>query len=278
MMKLRVIVSDDEPPARKYLRVLLQGEGDCEIVAECGDAHATIAAIRTLAPDLVFLDVQMPGQSGFDVIEAVGVAKMPYTVFVTAHDKYALPAFDRHAIDYLLKPFGADRFRQAMQRVRQQLELRHDAEWSRKVRSLLMSVPGALLPMSPDEASASSSDSGADSLGRGPVAQMAVRIGQRTVVLQTSEIEWIEAADYYAYLHRQGESFLIREALQKLESKLDPKRFLRIHRSAIVNIGHVREIRPNVSGGHDVIMKDGKSLPLGRRRKADIVRRLGGVH
>jgi two-component system LytT family response regulator len=270
--KIRIVIADDEPLARGYLRSLLADESDCEIVADCGDAEATVAAIAAHDPDLVFLDVQMPGRDGFSVIERVGSDAMPHTVFVTAHDRYAIPAFERHALDYLLKPFSEERFREALARVRQQLTLQHDAAWSRKLRGVLGSVldDSALAMPESSPAEAPASGRHVEHLERLPV-----KAGGRVVLVSAGDIDWIEAADYYVNLHCGREVHLLRETMNALEAQLDPQTFIRIHRGSIVNINRVKEIINERSGGHRVILKDGTSLTLSRRRKKDVERLLG---
>lgn len=260
---MRILICDDEPLARGYLRGLLASEPDCEIVAECNDADEAITAIEALSPDLVFLDIQMPGQSGLDVIEEIGHEHMPYTVFVTAHDRYAIPAFERQALDYLLKPFTEDRFRKAMVRVREQLELRRDAQWASKLRDVMTEAAA------PREQAPSPS--------REAVEIIPVKVGGRTVLVRTAEIEWIEAADCYVNLRKGKEQYLHREAMLSLESRLNARQFIRIHRGAIINVAFARELRGEPNGTTSVIMKDGTTLPLSRRRKKDVERMLGGI-
>lgn len=262
MSQIRIIICDDEPLARDYLRGLVSLESDCEIVAECKDVDEAITAIETLSPDLVFLDIQMPGQSGLEVIEEIGHENMPYTVFVTAHDRYAIPAFERQALDYLLKPFTAERFQRTMQRVRGQLGLRRDAQWAAKLRDVLIDSSAAA-PIAAD----------------GPreiVEIIPVRVGGRTVLVRTAEIEWIEAADCYVNLRKGKDQYLHREAMQSLEARLNARKFIRIHRGAIINIDFARELRTEPNGTTSVVMKDGSALPLSRRRKKDVERLLGG--
>lgn len=261
MSRIRVIICDDEPLARGYLRSLLAPEKDCDIVAECNDVDEAIVAIESCSPDLVFLDIQMPGQSGLEVIEEIGYEEMPYTVFVTAHDRYAIPAFERQALDYLLKPFSEERFRQTMKRVRDQLALRRDAEWAGKLREVLS-----------DRAPAQGPTTGSP---HGVLEIIPVRVGGRTVLVRTAEIEWIEAADCYVNLRRGKEQFLHREAMQSLEGRLDSRKFVRVHRGAIANIDFIRELRTDPAGATRVVLKDGTALPLSRRRKRDVERVLG---
>ncbi len=263
MNRIRIVICDDEPLALEYLRTLLESEPDCDLVAQCKDVDEAILAIETQAPDLVFLDIQMPGQSGLEIIEEIGLEDMPYTVFVTAHDRYAIPAFERQALDYLLKPFTEDRFRQTMRRMREQLTLRRDAQWAVRLRAVLVDTTP------PAEIVTAESKSIVDIIP--------VRLGGRTVLLRTSEIEWIEAADCYVNLRRGKERFLHREAMQSLEARLDPQKFIRVHRGAMINVDYARELRTEASGAVSIIMKDGTSLPLSRRRKRDVERLLGGT-
>lgn len=262
MSQIRVMICDDEPLARSYLRGLIESEPECELVAECNDVDEAIAAIESLSPDLVFLDIQMPGQSGLEVIEEIGHAEMPYTVFVTAHDRYAIPAFERQALDYLLKPFTEERFRKSMQRVRAQLLLRRDAQWAAKLRDVLV------------ETAAPVASSGAEPQETAEI--IPVRVGGRTVLVRTAEVEWIEAADCYVNLRKGKEQFLHREAMQSLESRLNQRKFIRVHRGAIINVDFAKELRLESNGTTSVIMKDGTSLPLSRRRKKDVEKLLGG--
>ncbi|MBD3298343.1 MAG: response regulator [candidate division Zixibacteria bacterium] len=271
MSDIRIIIADDEPLARGYLRSLLEPETDCEIVAECGDAQSTVDAIDEHEPDLVFLDVQMPGRDGFNVIEEVGADRMPQTIFVTAFDRYAVQAFDRHALDYLLKPFSQERFQEAMRRVRDQLALKRQADWSNRLRNVISSI------MTTDKQPAQAEQSAPSSLpGNGaPLERIPIKLGERVILLKVDEINWIEAADCYVNLHRGKDTFLLRETMSTLEERLDPARFIRIHRASIVNIDFVKEIRARAAGDYRVILHDGTSLTLSRRRKKDIEEMLG---
>jgi two-component system, LytTR family, response regulator len=263
MTPIRVMICDDEPLARSYLRGLIESEPECEIVSECKDADEAITAIESLSPDLVFLDIQMPGQSGLEVIEEIGHEHMPYTVFVTAHDRYAIPAFERQALDYLLKPFTEERFRKAMQRVRAQVSLRRDAQWAAKLRDVLVETSAQVSPTASGQM---------DSAEIIPV-----KVGGRTVLVRTVEVEWIEAADCYVNLRKGKDQYLHREAMQSLESRLNPRRFIRVHRGVIINVNFARELRMEPNGTTSVIMKDGTTLPLSRRRKKEVERLLGAV-
>ena len=215
---IRVVIVDDEPLAREGLRMLLARDPEIELVGEAAGGRAAVMAIRRLAPDLVFLDVQMPELSGFEVLAQLPSDAIPAVVFVTAYDRYALRAFEVHALDYLLKPFDDERFFDALRRAKRQLRL------SSLSPGLLSLLQGRGEP-------------------RGNGSRLAIRDGARVVFVEVEEIDWIEACDYYVQLHVGGKSYLHRESMQRLEEKLDPDRFLRIHRSAIVNRRVVKELR-----------------------------------
>ncbi|MDQ3212364.1 MAG: response regulator, partial [Acidobacteriota bacterium] len=215
--KVRVIVADDEPLARQRLLMLLALEDWVEVVAECPDGPSTRSAIETLRPDLVFLDVQMPGASGFELIEAIGAQRMPFVIFVTAFDNYALRAFDVHALDYLLKPFDKDRFRKALSRARDQLERRSSGDLE---KHLLELMHGRKPPPH-------------------PLDRFVVKASGRIFFVRPAEIEWIEAAGNYVKLHVGTDAHLFRETMNAVEARLDADVFFRIHRSHIVNIERV---------------------------------------
>jgi len=240
MTPLRVIVVDDEPLARERLRTLLDGERDVTIVAECADARSAIDAIRTHRPELVFLDVQMPEGSGFDVVEALPDAR-PAIVFVTAFDQYALDAFDVHALDYLLKPFDRERFARALDRARAHVA-RGDQSAERRLIALLEDLRAE----------------------RRGVQRIVIRERGRVFFLAVETIDWIEAAGNYARLHVGKEHHLLRETMKTLEARLDPAKFVRIHRSAIVNLERIRELQPSFHGEFTVVLEDGAQLTSSR--------------
>jgi two-component system LytT family response regulator len=251
--KVRVLVADDEPLARERLRVLLSREDWIEIVAECPDGTETIASIDKLRPDLVFLDVQMPGADGFEVIETVGPSRMPLVVFVTAFDSYALRAFDVHALDYLLKPFDRDRFQQALGRARQQLERRTNGDLERRLLELVQD----LKPSSQR------------------LERFVIKSGGRVFFVRAEEIDWIEAAGNYVKLHVGSEAHLFRETMNALETQLDSNTFFRIHRSHIVNIERIKELQPWFNGEYVVFLNDGTRLTLSRGYREKLQERIG---
>src|SRR5499427_636653 len=250
--RTRVLIADDEPLARERLRTLLQDEPGMEIVGEAGDGTSAAESIVALNPDIVFLDVQMPGADGFDVIEAVGPQRMPFVVFVTAFDRYALRAFDVHALDYLLKPFDRERFRQAVARARQQMT-RNGGEVERRLAAIMDDLRPA----------------------KQKTDRFVVKSGGRIFFVRTSEIDWIEAAGNYVKLHVGNDSHLIRETMNAVESKLSPEMFVRIHRCHIVNIEQVRELQPWFNGEYVVFLKNGTRLTLSRGYRERLQERVG---
>jgi two-component system LytT family response regulator len=252
--KIRTLVVDDESLARERVLSLLQHETDVEVVGECSDGGQAVSAIQQHAPDLVFLDVQMPGCDGFEVIRHVGPDRMPTVVFVTAYDEYALQAFEVHALDYLLKPFGKDRFQQTLRHAREALERRRAGELGRRLLAL---VHGAK-PAEPPQ-----------------VERLVVKSGGRVFFLRTDEIDWIEAAGNYVRLHLGAESHLFRETMNRMESRLDERRFARIHRSRIVNTERIKEMQPRFNGDYLVILRNGTRLTLSRGYRDRVQRKLG---
>ena len=246
----RALIVDDEPPARDSLRLLLGQSTDFAVAGECGNGEDALKAIPALQPDVLFLDVQMPGMDGFELLQQLAPAAVPALVFVTAFDQYAVQAFERHALDYLLKPFSDERFATVLNNVRARLRERAMASLSGRLRELL------------------------DQQAR--TAPLIVRDGTRTLLIPPADIIWIEAEDYCARIHLGGRSVLIREPLRILEQRLDPARFARVHRSAIANLGRIREIAPVASGDQRIVLSDGTALRVSRTHRAELVRRLRG--
>jgi two-component system LytT family response regulator len=241
-VKIRTLIVDDEPLARERVRALLAEETDVEVVGECRDGQEAVEAIRRDAPDLVFLDVQIPEVDGFGVIERVGVDKIPVIVFVTAYDQYALQAFEVHAVDYLLKPFDQDRFQKALARARQSVQLRRGGDVNERLVALLEDLKTP----------------------QGHLERLVVKSSGRLFFLRAEEIDWIESSGNYVSLHVGPESHLLRETMNGIETKLDPARFIRIHRTAIVNIDRIRELQPLFHGEYDVVLRTGTTLTLSR--------------
>ena len=264
-MTLRVVIADDEPAARATLRLLLGRAADCELVAECADGEETVAALRSLRPDLLFLDVQMPERDGFGVLAGIEPEALPAVVFVTAYDAHALRAFEVHAVDYLLKPFSDKRFEQALERARGRLRGEGLAVAARRVQELLAAVaspaPAAAGPAAAGLSVASAEEAAA---AAPPPGRLLVRSAGRTRVLRLDDVSWIEAADYYVRVHVGGGGHLLRRSLVELERELDPRRFVRVHRSAIVNLDRVVEIRPLFKGDAVVVLAGGEELRVSR--------------
>ena len=233
---IRTVIVDDEPLARAGLKALLSRDPETDVVAECGSGSEAVEMIRELRPDLLFLDVQMPGCDGFDVLAQIGAAAPKAIIFVTAYDRYAVKAFEAEALDYLLKPFDDARFIRALERAK-------------------AVVRGH----------------------KSPEKRLIVKSAGRVTILKTGEIDWIEAADYYACLHAGGRSHLLRRSLAELEEELASETFCRIHRSAIVNLERVRELRLDANGEHEVVLRDGACLRLSRSYREQLQARLKGA-
>jgi two-component system LytT family response regulator len=255
-MTLRVVIVDDEELARRGIRTRLQRFTDVEVVAECANARQAIDAIRRCTPDLVFLDVQMPGKSGFDVIEAVGWETFPYVIFVTAHDRYAIRAFEVNALDYLLKPIDDERFDLAFQRARNTLAGDRDRDLGQRLASILGGI-------------------GVNGTTPKQTDRIVVRSAGRVVFVKTSEIDWVEAAGDYVTLHVGKKSWLLRETIAEMDRKLQTMGFTRIHRSAIVNTERIGEMRPLDNGEFRLLLRDGTELKLSRSYRHQLQGLLG---
>lgn len=251
---IRVLLVDDEPLARRGLRHRLGGAAGFEVVGECGDGASAVAAIAELRPGLVFLDIQMPGLHGFDVIDEVGLERMPAVVFVTAFDRFAVRAFDVHALDYLLKPIDEERFRLALERVRRHLARPGGGEGERIAAAL--------------------GDLGRNAPGRW-AKRLAIRSAGRVKLVETREVDRFEAAGNYIEVHVGAKKHLLRETMASLAARLDPERFARVSRSAIVHLERVRELRPLASGDFLVVLRDGTEVAGSRRYREALDRLLG---
>ena len=252
-MSIRAIIVDDVELAREHIRRLLQDD-DIEIVAECENGREAIRSIRDVRPDLVFLDVQMPKIDGFDVIEAVGVESMPTVVFVTAYDEFALQAFEVNAIDYLLKPFDAERLAKTVERAKRLINGQDSAGVEAKLRKVLIDAKEEPRYLK----------------------RIPVKSSRGTVLVLTEEIDWIGSEGHYLELYLGRERHLIREKLSDLEKKLDPQNFARIHRSIIVNLNRVKSLHPLFNGDQLVILENGRELNLSRTYSEKVIKRLMG--
>jgi two-component system LytT family response regulator len=247
-MKVRTVIADDELLARERLRQLLSDQPEIELVGECTDGREAVAAIQEKSPDLIFLDIQMPELDGFAVLDAIKLEAMPVIVFVTAHDKFALRAFEVHAVDYLLKPFDRERFQSALRRALEQVKHREDPARSQAQAALLAGMPS---PARPSE-------------------RLAVKSDGRITILTTADIVWVEAAHNYVEIHEDKRSHLLRETMGGIEQKLPPEKFVRISRSVIVNVDRVKELQPTFHGEYKVTLHNGKSLTLSRRYRSKL--------
>ena len=256
MAGIRTLIVDDEPLAREGMRLLLGRVADVEIVGEAGDGPSAIEAIRALRPDLALLDVQMPGLTGFDVVDEVAGEHIPLIVFVTAYDEFALKAFDVHAFDYLVKPVHPDRLLEALARVR--LDLARGAPARERVMDV---VDTAVRGLSDARASP-----------RYP-HRFAVKDGERFVLIRAADVDWVDAAANYIRLHVRGREYLVRRTLSDMERQLDPAQFTRIHRSTIVNVARIREVRPEPQGDFTVVLGDGRTLRMSRTFRERLLHR-----
>jgi two-component system LytT family response regulator len=253
MEMIRALIVDDESLAREKIVTLLDDDAEVEIVGECADGLAAISAIESQKPDLLFLDVQMPELDGFGVIETIEAELMPVVIFVTAYDQYALRAFEVHALDYLLKPFDRERFNKALERAKHQIERERAGAMNQQLFALLNDLKARPKHLE----------------------RLVIRSGGRVFFLRADEIDWVEAAANYVRLHVGRESHLLRETINSLASRLDPDKFLRIHRSTIVNLERVKELQPWFHGDFVVILRDGTQLTSSRSYREQLRNLLG---
>jgi two-component system LytT family response regulator len=242
-MKIRTLIVDDEALARERLRQLLQAEPEIQVVGECADGREAIAAINQESPDLVFLDIQMPELDGFGVLEAIRTEPAPVVVFVTAHDQFALRAFEVHAVDYLLKPFDRERFQMALRHALEQVKNREGNALAQRLSDLLTDLKATPKPSE----------------------RFAIKSGGRVLFINLSDIDWLEAAHNYVELHVGKQSHLLRQTLESIEARLASGKFVRISRSVIVNTERIKELQPLFHGEYSVLLHNGTQLTLSRR-------------
>ena len=250
--KIRALIVDDEPLARRRIKSLLAHDQSVEVIGECSDGYKAVTSISELNPDLVFLDVQMPAMDGFEVIKTISAEQMPTVIFVTAYDQYALKAFEVNALDYLLKPFDRRRFQKTLERAKAMIRGLKNGNVNNQLLSLL------------------------DDLRREQKIpdRFIIKSGGRVVFLRVEEIDWMSTVGNYVRLQVGRESHLMRETMTGMESKLDPVSFMRIHRSTIVNLDRVKEVQPWAKGEYVVIMRDGTRLIMSRRYRERLNERL----
>lgn len=251
--RIRALVVDDEPLARAMIREMLEGDSEVEIVGECVNGLEAVEAIKSSTPDIVFLDIQMPEIGGFEVLESLDSNTHPYVIFVTAYDQYAVRAFEVHALDYLLKPFDRERFEGAWQRAKAQIKLNRTSRRDQDIIALL------------------------EELKAGPryLERLVIKNGGRVFFLHVQDVHCIEAEGNYVRVYDNQKGYLLRETISSLEEQLDPKQFLRIHRSAIVKIDRIKEMQPWFHGEYRIIMENGKQLALSRNYRANLQEAVG---
>jgi two-component system LytT family response regulator len=250
---IRVLLVDDEPLAREMIREMLKDDSEAEVAAECVNGREAIEAIQEHSPDLIFLDVQMPEIGGFEVLEALKSVHMPHVIFVTAYDQYAVRAFEVHALDYLLKPFDRERFDSAWRRAKAHILSTRNGEMDQRILAILEELKA----------------------GSKYLERLVIKSGGRVFFLDTDDIDWIEAEGNYVSVHTGKKSHLLRETISSLEAQLDPKKFLRIHRSSIVKIDRIKELQPWFHGEYRVILMDGTQLTLSRNYRENLQEALG---
>lgn len=259
---LKTIIVDDESLARRGLKHRLRDVNDVEIVAEAANGREALKLIRERSPDLVFLDIQMPGMDGFDVLRALEPGELPAIVFVTAFDDYAIKAFEAHALDYLLKPIEDSRLTEALDRVREHRERKRAVEHRKSLLELVGQITGQPIRSMHDLAAR-----GVDRLKRKETPKLAIRDGGRTTWVKQEDIEWIDAAGDYMCVHAEGETYIMRMTMKQLEKELDPDILQRIHRSTIVNVKRVREMQAHINGEYFLTLNGGHTVKLSRSYK-----------
>jgi two-component system LytT family response regulator len=276
-MTIRTILVDDEPLARRGLELRLKDAADITIVRQCANGREAIAAINEDAPDLMFLDIQMPGLSGLDVVAQVPQESMPMVVFVTAFDRYAINAFEAHALDYLLKPVDDARLAAALDRVRAQWQQKQAVAQREQLMALLAEVKGNG-ELSPETARPAGADAAAPTARRF-ASMLPIRSGRETLRLDVSTIDWIDAAGDYMCLHADGQTHVLRATMKELEDMLDPQVFQRVHRSTIVNLARVRSLRPHLNGECFLKLQSGQEVKLSRsfRDKVEMLLDRSGI-
>jgi two-component system LytT family response regulator len=257
-MTIRTIIVDDEPLARRGLELRLKGAADIQIAKQCANGREALTAIAELAPDLMFLDIQMPGLSGLDVLAQVPQESMPMVVFVTAFDRFAIEAFEAHALDYLLKPVDEERLERALDRVRAQWQQRQAVAQREQLMALLADLTGKG-ELEPETLAAVAGRS-----ARRYASVLPIRVGRETVRLDVATIDWIDAAGDYMCLHAGGQTHVLRATMKELEEMLDPEVFQRVHRSTIVNLARVRSLRPHLNGECFLKLLSGQEIKLSR--------------
>ena len=257
---LRAMIVDDEPLASRIVRRYLDEEGDIEVVEQCSNGEEALEAIKRLRPDLLFLDVQIPLVNGFELLASLEPEEMPFIIFVTAYDEYALQAFEYHAVDYLLKPLDPERFRRAVKHAKEQIRQHQESRFFHQVTALLSqyrTLPGSEQAQEQQYAS-----------------RLEIRSPGNVTFVEVADIDWIEAADNYVVLNTSSGSYLMRESMNRLETMLDPHTFVRVHRSGIVNLNRVRELKTRRFGDRIVVLQNGTEVRVSRVHKEKLEKAL----
>ena len=265
MNAIRVVVVDDEPLARRRIVRLLEGRDGFELAGEFDSGRKAALAIPEIDPDLLFLDVQMPEMGGFEVLESLSRSRPPVVIFVTAYNHYAVRAFEVHALDYIMKPFDDDRFDEALVHARAQLRMESGDSLRRRLDAVVRALHGG----------GGGETETVPAPGARWIERLVVRSQDHAWFVRVSDIEWIEAADYNVRIHTAAQTYTTRETLSGLAEQLDPRRFVRVHRSTIVNLDHVREIQPYFHGAYILVLQDGTEVRLSRARRHAFEEALG---
>ncbi|MCX6151701.1 MAG: LytTR family DNA-binding domain-containing protein [Ignavibacteriales bacterium] len=259
MNKIKTIIVDDEPLARDNIHILLQKDLEIEIIGECRNGAKAVEALNNLEVDLLMLDIQMPEMNGFEVLSEIDPVKIPIIIFITAYDKFAIQAFKVHAVDYLLKPFSDDEFFKSLKNAKEYFRLKNIDKFGNKLNELLENYFDLKVASTVNKISEPSKPR--------YLNRFSIIASGKTFIIKADEVDWIEAADYYVQLHEGKKKHLLRDSMNNLELKLDPEKFIRIHRSSIVNIDKIRAIESYFGGEYLVILKDDTKLKLSRYRK-----------
>jgi two-component system LytT family response regulator len=250
---IRALIADDEALARKFVRRMLKDDRDFEVIGECSNGKETVAMIRKERPDIVFLDVQMPEMDGLAVLESIGIEQLPEIIFTTAYEQYAIRAFELHALDYLLKPFDQTRFKDTIKYAKERFRHDRQNEGRMQISALLENIKNKPQYLE----------------------RLVIKAGGRITFLRTDEIDWIEADDKYVHLHTSKTRPMVRQTLSAMEAQLNPAKFRRVHRSAIVNVERIAELQPLFSGEYSILLQDGTKLTLSRNYKDKLFDLLG---
>lgn len=270
-MKIRTLIVDDEPHAREGIRIRLKEYRNIRIVGECSSGGEAVSSINALYPDLLFLDIQMPEMNGFEVLQKITVTPLPIIIFVTAYDKYAIKAFECHALDYLLKPISDERFKEALRIALVEIKHRNLERYSEKLKS----VASDYLALTDGDAEQQSHQISQEV--KRYLNRLMIKFKDQIFMVPVHEIDWIEAAGDYVYVHAKSQKHIVRETLASLEQRLDPAQFIRIHRSAIVNVEKIKSFHPNEHGDYDVYLQSGIKLKLSRTHRVHFQKITGNL-